>query len=209
MKNKIIKRMWRICNNPHSNDWNDEPEHIAVPYEILEEKRKSFVCMRAGWHQKNVIAAKEFYRTKEECLAAIIEKYAWVKKHDDRELEKLWRVLGDIPVNDNGETEESFIDFPPGTQREDIWQWFDEKYSRGVVALLNPESVARKVCSRCGSDVLPEEDEELKKEYPYYCPECDENMYSFECKDKGVMENESNCSAGSGRKTSGGNGPGL
>lgn len=128
---------------------------------------------------------------------------------DDTELEKLWEMLGEIPVGDNDEIVEEFVGFPEGTDKIEIWQWFDEKYSRGVVALLNPESVARKVCSRCGSDVLPEEDEELKKEYPYYCPECDENMYSFECKDKGVMENESNCSAGSGRKTSGGNGPGL
>ena len=43
---EILRRMWRICNNPRSNDWNDEPEHLAVPYEILEEKkgdRKSVV----------------------------------------------------------------------------------------------------------------------------------------------------------------------
>ena len=45
-------------------------------------------------------------------------------------------------------------------------------------------SDAIRVCARCGSDVLPEEDAELKKEYPYYCPECDENMYSFECREK-------------------------
>ena len=39
----------------------------------------------------------------------------------------------------------------------------------------------KKVCKRCGCDEIREEtDEELKNEYPYYCPECDENMYSFE-----------------------------
>lgn len=39
----------------------------------------------------------------------------------------------------------------------------------------------KKVCKRCGCDEIREEtDEELKKEYPYYCPYCDENMYSFE-----------------------------
>ena len=66
---EILRRMWRICNNPRSNDWNDEPEHLAVPYEILEEKKGSYVCMRAGWHQKNVLDKGQFYRTKEECLA--------------------------------------------------------------------------------------------------------------------------------------------
>lgn len=68
---KILKRMWRICNNPRCNDWNNEPEHIAVPYEILEEKEKSYVCIRAGWHQQNVLAKNEFYDSKEACEAEI------------------------------------------------------------------------------------------------------------------------------------------
>lgn len=38
-------------------------------------------------------------------------------------------------------------------------------------------------CGKCGSVVVPETDMELRKEYPYYCPCCDENMYSFECID--------------------------
>ena len=29
--------------------------------------------------------------------------------------------------------------------------------------------------------MLPERDKRLRKEYLYYCPECDEDMYSFEC----------------------------
>lgn len=36
------------------------------------------------------------------------------------------------------------------------------------------------VCNRCGTVVVKETDKELMKEYPYYCPKCDENMYSFE-----------------------------
>lgn len=63
----ILKRMWRICINRRSNDWNDEPEYIAVPYEILEEKKRSYVCMRAGWHQINILAKNEFFETKEKC----------------------------------------------------------------------------------------------------------------------------------------------
>lgn len=31
-----------------------------------------------------------------------------------------------------------------------------------------------------GHLVRKETDKELKKEYPYYCPICDENMYDFE-----------------------------
>ncbi|HBA50755.1 MAG TPA: hypothetical protein DCZ91_23755 [Lachnospiraceae bacterium] len=36
-------------------------------------------------------------------------------------------------------------------------------------------------CGRCGSKVRPEREAGLREEYPYYCPRCDENMYSFEC----------------------------
>lgn len=71
---EILRRMWRICNNPRCNDWNDEPEHIAVPYEILEEKKKSYICIRAGWHQKNVLAKREFFESKEACEAEIKRK---------------------------------------------------------------------------------------------------------------------------------------
>ena len=134
---EILRRMWRICNNPRSNDWNDEPEHLAVPYEILEEKKGSYVCMRAGWHQKNVLDKGQFYRTKEECLAAIIEKYSLSKKFSDEQLEELWGILGDIPVNDNDESMERFMDFPAGTHKEDVWHWFDEKHSKGVYVLMH------------------------------------------------------------------------
>lgn len=137
VKHEILRRMWRICSNPKCNDWNNEPDHLAVPYEILEERKKSYVCMRAGWHQENVLAKTEFYRTKEECQAAIVEKYSFRKKFSDEELEKLWGILGDVPVNDDDEIMEPFIDFPVGTNKEDVWYWFDEHHSEGVVALMN------------------------------------------------------------------------
>ena len=35
-------------------------------------------------------------------------------------------------------------------------------------------------CLRCGNYVYPEIDSAI--DYPYYCPTCDENMYSFEVK---------------------------
>jgi predicted RNA-binding Zn-ribbon protein involved in translation (DUF1610 family) len=37
-----------------------------------------------------------------------------------------------------------------------------------------------RVCRRCGTQVVREDDTDLKNIYPYYCPECDENMFEFE-----------------------------
>ena len=39
------------------------------------------------------------------------------------------------------------------------------------------------ICKRCGAKVEKEMDSELKKEYSYYCPECDENLFAFECEE--------------------------
>jgi hypothetical protein len=39
-------------------------------------------------------------------------------------------------------------------------------------------------CSKCGNKVKLETDKNLKKDYKYYCPNCDENLYSFEVTEK-------------------------
>lgn len=98
-------------------------------------------------------------------------------------LREMWEELADIPVNDDGVIEEGYYDFLPGTDREEIWLWFDEQYPKGVAYLVNGRKSSKTVCKRCGTEVQTEEDEELRKEYPYYCPKCDENMYSFECEE--------------------------
>lgn len=58
---------------------------------------------------------------------------------NDEVLEFLWERLGEIPVNDDGEIEEDFMGYEEGTNREDIWSWFDENYSKGVYFLSCPE----------------------------------------------------------------------
>lgn len=59
-------------------------------------------------------------------------KKLWQKKN----LEVLWEKLGDVPVNDDGKIEESFLDFEVGTDREDIWHWFEEQNPDISVAKL-------------------------------------------------------------------------
>jgi hypothetical protein len=46
------------------------------------------------------------------------------------ELKKLWSDLGDIPVNEDDETEEKFLHFDIGTDKLDIWHWFDDEYAK-------------------------------------------------------------------------------
>ena len=55
---------------------------------------------------------------------------------NQEELRKLWILFGDVPINDADEIEESFLGFAPGTDRFEIWHWFDERYDGGVHLLL-------------------------------------------------------------------------
>lgn len=60
----------------------------------------------------------------------------------DEELEDLWSQFGDVPMNPETECiEEKFMGWEAGTNREEIWHWFDERYSKGIAALLYCGSV--------------------------------------------------------------------
>lgn len=53
------------------------------------------------------------------------------------ELTELWLMFGDVPINDRDEIQEEFIGFDAGTNRFDIWQWFDQRYESGVAQLIH------------------------------------------------------------------------
>lgn len=62
----------------------------------------------------------------------------------DAQLKKLWEDFGELPMNPETECmEEAFLHFPVGTHREEIWHWFDERYSSGVYSLLYPSAGGR------------------------------------------------------------------
>lgn len=48
-------------------------------------------------------------------------------------LEEMWNMLSGVTVNSDDEIEEDFLWFSSGTSKFDIWHWFDERCSNGVV----------------------------------------------------------------------------
>lgn len=58
----------------------------------------------------------------------------------DSEIEELWEALEDIAFDEDEDGRllsiSPYIGFPAGTEREDIWKWFDERHSKGVAYLL-------------------------------------------------------------------------
>ena len=58
-------------------------------------------------------------------------------KDRDEQLEALWADFADVPYDSDTETiTEDFECFKAGTSRNEIWHWFDERHSKGVVYLL-------------------------------------------------------------------------
>ncbi len=49
----------------------------------------------------------------------------------------LWQKLEDVPINNNGEIEERFLHFEIGTDRLDIWRWFEKNPKIKVINLMN------------------------------------------------------------------------
>ena len=89
---------------------------------------------------------------------------------DDRddELDELWRQFGDVPMNLYTERIESpFLEWKAGTAREEIWRWFDQRYSKGVAYLMYGEA----------EDFVAESKQlyRLKK----MCDECESNTCQF------------------------------
>lgn len=55
----------------------------------------------------------------------------------DAAVEELWDNLTDVPIDpETEELDEPYYIWPKGTDKEDIWHWFDEHHSKGVAYLL-------------------------------------------------------------------------
>ena len=84
------------------------------------------------------------------------------RREGDEELEELWTLFSDIPMDPETERiEEDFLGFAEGTHREDILHWFDERHSNGAAYLMYngietyvPETRRlyglKNMCEKCG-----------------------------------------------------------
>lgn len=52
------------------------------------------------------------------------------------DLRKLWDEFTDTPIDNNDRITAPFRHFPKGTDRFEIWMWFDDLCPNGVVADL-------------------------------------------------------------------------
>lgn len=67
-------------------------------------------------------------------VAKRVKNKSGLKEMTIAELEKMWEELEVIPINNNDEIESDFFLWEKGTSRFEIWHWFDEKLTNGLVA---------------------------------------------------------------------------
>ena len=63
--------LWRVCSNPHSNDWNSEPENVIKHYHIFAHDADAgkYWAEMDGWHgfkQRHWVDAKSCFLSREE-----------------------------------------------------------------------------------------------------------------------------------------------
>lgn len=58
----------------------------------------------------------------------------------DAEIERMWDEFANIAFDEDEDgrlvLSEPWLCFPAGTEREEIWHWFDQRHSKGVYWLL-------------------------------------------------------------------------
>lgn len=78
-----------------------------------------------------------------ECLECDEDFYGF-EQYDDDSLKRLWEEFGDVPIDydrpdyPDGVIENDWYIFKAGTERMEIWHWFDKYHSKGVYALMFP-----------------------------------------------------------------------
>lgn len=62
------------------------------------------------------------------------------KNRTIEELRKLWDKFSDVPVDNDDRIERGFMGFEAGTDRFEIWDWFDGQCPGGIYDLLGAKT---------------------------------------------------------------------
>lgn len=66
-------------------------------------------------------------------------------QYTDEQLRQLWEEFGDVLIDysddaPDGELADDWFIFEAGTDKMEVWHWFDEHYSDGVYRLMFQEN---------------------------------------------------------------------
>lgn len=63
-----------------------------------------------------------------------LKMYSYLKEEEyENTIDKLWKELGDVLVDETGVyIEQDFYIWKKGTEKEEIWHWFDIRVTGGI-----------------------------------------------------------------------------
>lgn len=96
----------------------------AVYPEPLSELSCSFERENDAWYQLVLHRVEQLYG------------HTWEIEDPKKAFSLLWGILGDIPVNEDDELEDSFLHFAVGTDRLDVHHWFEEYFDLSVAQMI-------------------------------------------------------------------------
>ena len=109
----------KVVDDTPAEYFNDEEEYM---YDLCEKLFLSVKCILEGFEKGAGICMENESMT-------------------DKAIENLWDELADIPVFEDEEgnmcIDIEWNGWKRGTDREEIWKWFDEHHSKGVGWLMN------------------------------------------------------------------------
>lgn len=54
----------------------------------------------------------------------------------DKNVEALWKEFQNVPVDRNGNLKTAWYAFPKGTNKNDVYDWFNHHHSEGLAYLI-------------------------------------------------------------------------
>lgn len=54
----------------------------------------------------------------------------------DKNVETLWKEFQNVPVDRNGNLKTAWYAFPKGTNKNDVYDWFNRHYNKGLSYLM-------------------------------------------------------------------------
>ncbi len=111
--------------------------------ECENDKGRAFLVRRKA---ENIAKRYRKAMDEDETWFYVLDNVVWLYFQDNIEseepldlnaedLKELWLEFEHIPINDQDEIEEKYLGFAAGTNRFDIWGWFDARYPGGVAKL--------------------------------------------------------------------------
>lgn len=127
----------KICTRAYTEGKLDYNEYSAVMDAIseIDTLADRDVELRGLWERARTDKPDFYVRRTDMEMRTMEER--------DRILENLWDEFADVLFDEDEDgrliLSEPWNGFCTGTEREEIWHWFDERYSKGVYALLYGE----------------------------------------------------------------------